>query len=794
MSHSPPQAGSSPAGHRTPVADMLFGHRRFFAILFALVTLLLAWPASQLRVDASFGKLLPQQHPFMTTYVKYRAFGGGNMLLVGLQARHGDIFTPQFFDTLQKMTDAVFFLPGVDRSHVSSLVTPDVRYIEVVEDGFRGGQVVPSFFQPSPAGFAEIRANIGKSHIVGRLVSPDMTSALISARLLDQDPATGKRLDYLALGGKLEALRQQYQSPDVAVHIVGFVKAVSDIAEGIRIIALFFGAAMLISIALLYRISHSWPLTLLPVACSLAAVIWQAAFLVLIGIGIDPISLLIPFLIFSIGISHGIQMVLSTNQRAATGATGLDAAKTSFIALALPGLVALATAAITFVTITMIDIPAIRHLAITALAGILALVFTNLLWLPVLISYVRPHPERVRRAERGHEARDWIWRSLAVLVQPRNAVIICGLACVLTLGSAVLASRLVIGDLRPGVPELRPDSRYNKDALYFADAFAIGVDQLQVIVTGGANACVDPVAMREMDDFTTDIDLAPGVASSIALPQLVKQANVGWNEGNLRWHTLSRNKAVLAHSSVAVGSDRLMNPDCSVMPITFFLTDHRAATIDGVISAIHAEIAAHPPTHLNFLLAAGNVGVMAATNDVVRAAQLPMMAAVYALMFVVCGLTFRSMAATLCIIIPLAIVSLFANATMAMLGIGLKISTLPVAALGVGIGVDYGIYKFARLRRYLLAGMSMEQAYLYTLRETGTAVVFTGLALSLGVASWVFSPLAFQADMGLLLTVMFLMNMIGATLLLPAIIGVLRLVWPGAVGRALAEKPVVLTE
>jgi predicted RND superfamily exporter protein len=786
---------ASSASPRTPLADALFRHRRAFAALFMLITLCLAWPAAQLRVDAAFDKLLPQQHPFMATYMKYRgAFGGGNMLLVALQARHGDIFTPAFFDTLQKMTDAVFFLPGVDRSHVSSLVTPDVRYIEVVEDGFKGGQVVPSFFQPSTAGFAEVRANIGKSHILGRLVSADMTSAVISARLLDQTPAVGNipggKLDYVALGNRLEALRRQYQSPGVAVHIIGFCKAVSDLAEGARDIALFFGAAMLISIALLYRISHSWPLTLLPVACSLSAVLWQAAFLVVLGIGIDPISMLIPFLIFSIGISHGIQMVLSTNQLAATGAPGLACAKASFVALAVPGLVALATAAITFVTITMIDIPAIRHLAITALAGIVALGFTNLLWLPLLISFVRPHPERVRRAERGHASRDWIWRSLTVLVQPRNAMIVCAAALLLTCGSAILASRLVIGDLRPGVPELRPDSRYNKDALFFADKFAIGVDQLQVIATGAANACVDPAAIREVDDFTTAIENAPGVASAVALPALMKQASVGWNEGNLRWHVLSRNPAVLAHSAVAVGSDRLMNTDCSAMPLTFFLTDHRAATIDGVVSAIRATIAAHPPAHVRFLLASGNAGIMAATNDVVRAAQWPMMASVYALMFLVCGLTFRSAAATLCIVIPLAIVSLFANATMAVLGIGLKISTLPVAALGVGIGVDYGIYKFARLRHYLRAGMSMEQAYLHTLRETGTAVVFTGLALSLGVASWVFSPLAFQADMGLLLTVMFFMNMIGATLLLPAIIGVLRIVWPGAVGPARRSQPV----
>jgi hypothetical protein len=186
---------------------------------------------------------------------------------------------------------------------------------------------------------------------------------------------------------------------------------------------------------------------------------------------------------------------------------------------------------------------------------------------------------------------------------------------VITVGSAVLASRLVIGDLRPGVPELRPDSRYNKDALFFARKFAIGVDQLQIIATGAANACTDPAAMREVDTFTTAVARAPGVASAVALPQLMKQANVGWNEGNLRWHVLSRNSAVLAHSAVAVGSDRLMNTDCSALPLTFFLTDHRAATIDGVIAAVRAQLAAQRPTHMQFLLASGNIGVMAATND-----------------------------------------------------------------------------------------------------------------------------------------------------------------------------------
>lgn len=770
--------GVAPRAH-TPVADLLFAFRRPFVALFTILTLLLAWPASQLRVDASFDRLLPERHPFMETYRQYRdTFGGGNVLLIALEARHGDIFTPQFFDTLQKVTDAVFFLPGVDRSHISSLLTPDVRYIEVVEDGFRGGQVVPANFQPDPAGFAAVRENIGKSHVIGRLVSPDLRAATISARLLDQNPATGNALDYVTLGDQLEKLRVQYQSADLAIHIVGFAKMASDLAHGARTVAAFFGVAVLVSVILLHRVSHNWWLTALPALTSLAAVVWQAGLMVLLGLGIDPISMLIPFLVFSIGVSHGIQMVLAANQQAASGASSLSAAKFGFVTLMPPGLVALLTAAVSFLAVTIIDIPAIRQLAFTAVSGIVALIGTNLLMLPLLISYVRPHPERLAKAARGQAARDRIWHALAVLVQPRNAVLVFGCALTIAAASAVLSTWLVIGDLHAGVPELRPSSRYNRDATFFDRAFAIGTDQLQIIAVGGANACTDPRAMREMDDFATAISQSPGVASTYALPDLLKQANVGWNEGNIRWKVLSRNSAVLAHSAVVVGSDRVMNQDCSAMPLTFFLIDHRATTIDGVINLINAHLAAHPPSHISFRLALGSAGIMAATNDVVRAAQLPMMAAVYGLIFLVCAATFRSSAATLCIIIPLAIVSLLANASMVLLGIGLKISTLPVAVLGVGIGVDYGIYKFARLRAYLRCGMTMEHAYVATLRETGTAVIFTGLALSLGVATWIFSPLAFQADMGLLLTIMFLMNMVGATVLLPAIIGVLRMAWP----------------
>jgi hypothetical protein len=204
------------------------------------------------------------------------------------------------------------------------------------------------------------------------------------------------------------------------------------------------------------------------------------------------------------------------------------------------------------------------------------------------------------------------------------------------------------------------------------------------------------------------------------------------------------------------------------MPIMIFLTDHRAETLRAVTDAVKEFAAAHPSPKAKFVLASGNAGVMAATNEVVQAAQRPIVLWVFGAVIALCLVTFRSIRATLCIVVPLAIVSWLAYALMVYLGIGLKTSTLPVVALGVGIGVDYGIYLFAQLHAALRRGDAFEPTMFAALKDTGAAIVFTGLTLAIGVSTWIFSDLKFQADMGLLLTFMFLVNMLGAIILLPA--------------------------
>jgi predicted RND superfamily exporter protein len=262
----------------------------------------------------------------------------------------------------------------------------------------------------------------------------------------------------------------------------------------------------------------------------------------------------------------------------------------------------------------------------------------------------------------------------------------------------------------------------------------------------------------------------PAVQSVVSLSSLAKGVNAAWNEGSLKWRVLPRDPSALAQATSPIETATgMLNSDASVMPIMVFLTDHRAETLKTVTQTIEQFIAEHPPEKVRFRLAGGNAGVMAATNDVVQAAQTPIVLWVFGSVIVLCLLVFRSVRATLCIVLPLGLVSYLGYALMVFLDIGLKTATLPVVALGVGIGVDYGIYIFAVLQRELNNGVVFAEALFHAFRDTGGAVVFTGLTLAAGVGTWAESALKFQADMGVLLSFMFLVNMLAAVLLLPAL-------------------------
>mgnify|MGYP003393324746 CR=1 FL=1 len=752
--------------------DAVFKNRPAILLLFAVITAFLGYQAAQLRVDAGFEKLLPLEHPYMQTFIKHKdEFGGANRLLVAVRAKQGDIFTPDFFKTLKAVTDEVFFLPGVDRASVRSIFTPNERFIEIVEGGFSGGNIVPADFRPTPEALAQVRENLLKANIVGRLVANDFTAAIVSAQLVEIDPTTRQRLNYLQVARQLEEkIRAPFLGPNTDIHIVGFAKVVGDIADGAAGVILFFGIATLVTGVLVYWYTRSVWLTVLPLGCALLTTVWQLGLLTLLGYGIDPLSILVPFLLFAIAVSHSIQVVNTFKLGAAGGLDSEAAARAAFRKLLGPGTIALLTNAFAFATLGLIAINIIREIAITASMGVILILLTKLVLLSVLLSYVKFDAAFLKRDLQRIESREPVWRFLALAARPRPALAIIAVCAAMFAYSWHRSGAVKIGDFHAGVPELRQEARYNRDTEIITTRFSIGVDILTAIVETIPDGCIQHDIVDRIDRFQWYIANLPGVNSTMSLPQVAKVISAGFNEGNPKWRVLPRNSQLLVQAvSPIESSSGLLNRNCSVMPVYIFTTDHKAETIERLTAAIEAYAAEHNSDRHTIRLATGNVGVMAATNQAVKAAQFPMLMWVYVSIIALTYAGFRSWRATVCVISPLALVSLLAYALMAELEIGLKVATLPVETLGVGVGVDYGIYIFSRFLAAKREGKSFEESYLIAIRQTGSAVLVTGVCLSIGVSTWAFSALKFQADMGILLTFMLLVNMLGALLLSPAI-------------------------
>ena len=790
-SHSPIVPTDAPAAARSlvgfdPASGSLleravFNHRRVVLIICALVTLVLAALAvTKLSLAASFDKMIPRSHPYIQNYLENRneLRGLGNALRIVVENPQGDIFDPKYEAALRKIHDDVFLTPGVDRAWVKSLWAPGVRWTEVTEEGFRGGPVMPDNYDGSPKATEALRANIARAGIVGSLVGNDFKSTMLVVPLLDTDTTTGKQIDVRALSHSLDQMRARVEADGhVKVHVIGFAKLAGDLMDGLVQVAMYFGLAALIAAMIIGLYTRCARSTTLVLACSLVAVVWQLGLVAALGFELDPYSILVPFLVFAIGISHGAQKMNGIMQDIGRGEHKLVAARYTFRRLFLAGLTALLADAVGFAVLMAIDIAVIKDLALTASIGVAVLIFTNLILLPVLLSYVGVSKSAAARALKAEseEQRDRgfnrLFGLLARFVERRYALAaIAGAALLVAVGYAV-SLHLKIGDLDAGAPELRAASRYNRDNAYITGHYSLSSDAFAVIVKTDKEGCLKYQTLVEADRLAWQLRQLPGVQTTVALPDAVRQITAGSNDGSPKWLTIARNQDVLNYGAqqASVNNPDLFNNDCSVMPVIAYLSDHRAETLDRVVKASSSFADAHSVDGRQFKLAAGSAGIEAATNIVVKKAWTQMLLLVYGAVIVLCFITFRSWRAVVVAVVPLIITSVLCEALMVALGIGVKVATLPVIALGVGIGVDYALYLLSVQLAQQRAGVPLAQAYRRALQFTGKVVVLVGVTLAAGVATWALSPIKFQADMGLLLAFMFLWNMVGAVVLTPAL-------------------------
>lgn len=752
------------------IERVVFGNRRLWLTLWLVLTGVAALLALRLHIDAGFDKQVPLSHPYVRTLLRHEAVvAGPNRITIAVRAREGTIYDPQFLETLRRISDEVFFLPGVNRNTLRSLWTPNVRYTTSVEGGLEANPVIPPEYTPTAEGVELVRRNVLRAELIGSLVARDASATLIVAELRDTDPQTGQPVDYVRIAGALEDIRERHGSDKVDLHIIGYAPLVGAIVDGGRAVLLFFAISALVTALLIRWYAGAWMPTLMLFITSLSTVIWQLGITGALGGGMNPLTAIVPFLIFAISVSHGIQVVNMQLEGLASGLSPIESSRRAFRLLWAPGISALAANVVGFATLLLIPVGVIREIAIMATAGVAAVSLCKLTALPLLLGYVTVDAARKRKA-RVLSQTDWLWRLLGRTTDLRVAAALVIGAVALGAAAFDVAMHRIVGDTQPGASELRPEARYNRDIAQIVSRFDLSSDVLVVVATGANDACLDYASMRQIDKLGTELSGVAGVRSVASLATVVKGINAAWAEGNPRHYALQKGEGLLALSVDYVPpATGLRSLDCRVLPIYVFAADHKAETITRLLDAVKAFVAVNPGP-MTFELAAGPMAVDAAVNETVVEQQLPMLFWVFLSVAVVSYLGLRrSWRATLVVLLPLVLVTILADAAMVFLDIGLKVATLPVAALGVGIGVDYGVYIFSRFQAARREGMVFRDAYVAALRETGRAVIFTGATLSIGVATWAFSPLRYQADLGIILTLMFVMSMLGAIVLSPAI-------------------------
>ncbi len=888
----------------------VFRFRVAILLLFAAFTVFSAYFAFQQKLTAGFEKQLPAGHEYIQTFQEYRNdLFGSNRIIVVLKQREGDIWNKDFFAAYKELTDAVFYLPGVARSTVTSLWTPNSRYFEITEDGFVADDVIPgtvtldnidsdcvsrvkiaSLATSCEPALSIIENNVVRGGFVGNLVANDFSGAMVRTELIDFNPSTGEQLDYFDLADKLESdLRGKFENDKFEIQIIGFAKNIGDIADGAATVVWFFAIALLLTIAAVYLYARSITLTFLPIFCSLTSLIWQFGVLKILGYGLDPLAILVPFLVFAIGVSHGIQQINLITAEISSGKDSEQAARASFRGLLIPGSMALVTDLVGFGTLILIPIPMIKELAITASIGVALKILTNLVMLPILASYFSFDEGFSERVAAARETRVRLMQKLGNIANPKTAIMVVLLGVVLFVTSFIQSQNRHVGALHAGSPELRAEARYNVDSRAIADKFALGLNLFTVIVETPVQSCINHPYMSYLDDFTWYLRNVEGVSQVLSLPYVLKRSFAGFNEGNLKWQALPRNKYSLVLSGGPIGtSTGLMNETCDYMTQLVFLDDSKATTIKRVVAAVRDYRASQPAPLANLLvstipqsrqmpreletlgkqadlvddglnaafsityevakdnpqdlmarvqeifpkhefheliyqkrfkeisdldaekqrirdfkaekqaeaeangkktgfyenetvkirMASGNMGVQAAVNNEIEISELPMMLYVYATIIILVILTYRDWRATIACCVPLTLATFMGYWFMEILQIGLTVATLPVMVLAVGLGVDYAFYIYNRIQYHLSTGKDVTASFKETLNETGMAVVFTAVTLAVGVATWTFSSLKFQADMGLLLTFMFMINMIMAVTVLPALAVVLEMLMP----------------
>jgi predicted RND superfamily exporter protein len=759
------------------IFSALIRHRTWVVMAVAVLTAVMGYLASHVEVKTVFSDLLPKNHPYVAVNQQFKStFGGSNMVSIMIEVKEGDIFKPSVLAKVQKITVGLQQVDSVDTYQIISIASKKIKEVRASTEGVESRPIMWPELPKGPAEMAVLKeAVLNNPLIYGPYVSMDLKATLITADFLDGD------INYSKAFEQIMSLVKEADGDGVMVRVVGepvlygWVNYYLD--ETIQI----FFAAIASLVIILLLITRTWHGTVLPLLAGVISAIWALGAAKLMGFHLDPLVIVVAFLITAQAISNSVQLISRYDDEIAHGASSSAAAAVASAKnLFKPSMLAIVADAGCVLVVALTPIPMLEKISYIGTVWIFSIFISALVMTPVMLSFFSGrggfvHPLNIRPVLEA------ILRGCAAVVTTRTRYIVLGLAGITFLVSGWYAFNLKVGDANPGSPILWPDSSYNRDATDINRQFQ-GSDRMFVVVAGKEKGAMrEPEVLQSMANFQRYMEAQPEVGGSISLADILPQVRRVLREGNPMYAELGNDAGenseltyMFVSGSDPGDMDRYADADAKNGAVTLFFRDHQGETIRTAVARVQDYVAQNPMDKADYLLAGGLVGVLAAVNEVILAGQIEAIALALLVLVVCCTVTYRSTVAGVFFMIPVMLSNTITFSYMAWHGIGMNINTLPVVALGIGLGVDYTFYIVDGIREELHHNPNVERAIVKALSSAGRGVLVTALTLITSVGLWSFSSLRLQADMGLLIALWLFISAFSALFIMPAIVYVFR--------------------
>ena len=773
------------------IAVHIITYRCYWLAGIILATIFFGYHASQIKMVTVFDDLFPQEHRYIKVHNKFRElFGGANLVSLELRVKEGSIFNTRTLEKLKRITEEIENVPWIHPYQIVSLARRNVKDVKVSGWGVKNVPVMYPKVPQSPGELEELRDTVYHNDMIyGSMVSLDGKSTLVQAVFI-RNPRTGEDIDYKLVFDKINEICDRERDENTVITLSGNPILYGWVYSYFTEMKWIFALTITIIIALLFFYFRSVIGVIRPLISGFVSAAWGLGLVHLLGYNIDPLIIVIPFLISARVVSHSVQMVRRYDEAFYEHRDVKTACIESCASLMAPGLLGIITDGLCILVILTAPIPILTKMAMMGFYWVMSIIVSVLILDPIILSFL---PAPTLKEEKFKEV-PIIQKTLGLVggipYSKNGRRIVIAVTVIVFVIGGYYGQFLKIGDAKPGTPILWPDSEYNRATASMNEKFP-GTDQLFVIVEGEEKDIIEkPESIKLMEDFQRHMEVLPEVGGTVSLASVTPRINEVLHYGDPKWGIQAFHDKQLMGMLVVMFSqgcepgemDRFMSRDGRLANVICFVKDHKGATIERVLNRARIFIKENPSDKIKFKLAGGIIGVLGAANEIIARAEIVSILLALFVVFLTCSIAYRSFFAGLLFVIPLVASNYLTFAYMAYKDIGMNVNTLPISALGIGLGVDYGIYIVSRMKEEYAKVKDYRQASINALSTAGGAVLFTGTTLIAGVIFWYFlSSLKFQAEMGLLLAIWMLISMLGGMVLIPTVVAMVR---PKFIARA----------